>query len=73
MEDVQVLFGKTRIDQIEELLGFLFQIQEIVELLLLNGQNSKIGDFHFSEEEYVVEDARELLARLRTPDPLEDA
>lgn len=65
MENVEALFGKTRIDQIEELLWFLYQIQQIVNQLLYNGLLAKIGDFDFSEEEHVVEDVRELLRRLR--------
>jgi hypothetical protein len=69
MENVEALFGETRIDHIEELLRFLYQIQEVVGQLVHNGRLTSIGDFDFSEEDYVVEDARELLDRLRMPAP----
>ena len=73
MENVESLFEKTRIDQIEELLSFLYQIQEVVWQFLVNGRRSSVGDFALAEEEYVVDDARDMLARLRIGDPLEDA
>jgi hypothetical protein len=67
MENVDTLFGKTRINQIEELLWFLYQVQEVVGQLLYSGRLTRIGDFDFSEEDHVVEDVRELLGRLRMP------
>jgi hypothetical protein len=73
METVESLFGKTRIDQIEELLSFLYQIQEVVWQLLMNGRKTSVGDFAFTEEDHVVDDVRELLGRLRLADPLENA
>lgn len=65
MDNVEGLFGKTRIDVIEELLSFLYQIQEVVFQLLWNGKLREIGDFEYGEEEFVVDDVRELLVRLR--------
>lgn len=67
MESVEALFGKTRIDQIEGLLWFLYQMKEVVDQLLYNGRLTAIGDFDFSEEQHVVDDVRELLRRLRMP------
>lgn len=68
MESVESLFGKTRIEQIEALLWFLHQVKELVWQLLMNGRKTSIGDFDFTEEKYVVDDARALLNRLRIPD-----
>lgn len=67
MENVETLFGKTSISQIDDLLWFLYQIQEIVFDLLFNGRLTKIGDYNFTEEEYIVDDVREMLNRLGIP------
>jgi len=64
MEHVEVLFGR-RIDEIEGLLNFLYQLKEVVFQLMHNGRLTQIGDFEFSEEEVVVKEVRELLSRLR--------
>lgn len=45
MDNVQNLFGKTKISDIEQLLWFLLQVQELVSQLLNNGELRKIGDF----------------------------
>ena len=65
MDNVEELFGKTRVDEIEVLLSFLYQIQEVIFQLLRNGELRKIGDFEYSEEEHVVDDIRALLVQLR--------
>ena len=65
LDNVDGLFGETRVDDIEELLSFLYQIQQVVFQLLWNGELREIGDFEYSEEKYVVDDVRELLVRLR--------
>lgn len=68
LESVESLFGRTRISEIEELLGFLYQMKEVVSQLLYNGRLCALGDFTFSEEEFVLVDAREMLDRIRIPD-----
>lgn len=65
MDNVESLFGKTRVEHIERLLWFMHQIQEMVFQLLHNGRPTKIGDHRFDEEDYVVRDVRTLLERLR--------
>jgi hypothetical protein len=70
MDTVQELFGKTKISDIEQLLDFLYQVQEVVFQLLQNGELRKIGDFQNSEESLVVEDVGDLLMRIRI-DPQE--
>jgi DNA-binding ferritin-like protein len=65
MDNVDALFGKTNVAEIEELLCFLHQIQETVFQLLHNGRMTKLGDHPFTEEEYVGRDVFALLERLR--------
>lgn len=65
LENVEALFGKTDVTEIEALLCFLHQIQEAVFQLLHNGRLTKIGDHCFGEEEYVVRDIHALLERLK--------
>ena len=55
------LYEKTNIGQIEEILNNLFQVKEVVFQLLHNGTLCNIGDFNFTEEEYVVTDAKKML------------
>lgn len=64
MENVEALFGKATISQIEELFWFLYQIQEIIFDLLFNGRLTEIGDYGFTEEGRIVEDVCEMLNRL---------
>ena len=74
MDSVQSLFGKTKISDIEQLLDFLYQVQEVVFQLFQNGVLRKIGDFQNSEETLVVEDVGDLLQRLRIePEEAHDA
>lgn len=65
MENVNALFGKTNVTQVEEFLRFLHQIQAIVFQLLHNGRLTNIGDHPFDEEGYVSRDVNSLLERLK--------
>ena len=68
LADVDSLFGRTRRADIEMLLGFLYQLKEVVWQLMHNGRLCGLGDFTLAEEEFVLVDARELLDRLRIPE-----
>ncbi len=68
LEAVEPLFGRTRIGDIEELLNFLYQLKEVVWQLIHNGQLKALSDFNCPEEGYVLEDVRELLERVRSPE-----
>jgi hypothetical protein len=48
IENVAEVFGKTSIGQIQEILNFLFQIENLVFQLLFNGTLCKIGEFSFN-------------------------
>jgi len=63
--NVEELFEKTNIGQIESFMFHLVQIQEIVFQLLYNGRLTQIGDHKFDEEEYVMSDVRALMERIR--------
>lgn len=65
MDNVEALFGKTNVGEIEELLWFLHQIREVIFQLLYNGRLTKLGDHAFGEEEHIAGDIRVLLQRLR--------
>ena len=65
MDNVESLFGKTRIEDIEKFLCFLHQIKMVIFHLLHNGMLTKIGDYSFNEEQYVVNDIRALLEKLK--------
>jgi hypothetical protein len=65
MDSLQGLFGKTKISDIEQLLDFLYQVQEVVFQLFQNGELRKVGEFQNSEETLVVEDVSDLLKRIR--------
>ncbi len=64
MENVNELFGKTNISQIEDFLSFLYQIENIVSDLLFNGRLAGIGHYTFKEEDFVAKDISSLLAKL---------
>ena len=65
MENVESLFGNTSIEDIEKFLWFLHQIEEVIFRLLYDGRLTKIGDYGFNEEQYVVNDIRALLEKLK--------
>ena len=65
MNNVDTLFGKTDVAEIEEFLWFLHQVQETVFQLMYNGRLTQIGDHAFGEDEYVVRDVQSLLERLK--------
>jgi len=65
MDNVDALFGRTDVAEIEEFLWFLHQVQETVFQLIYNGWLTKIGDHAFGEEEYVGRDVHSLLERLK--------
>ena len=60
------LFERTDIGQIEDMLEFLFQIENIVWELLMNGRMTKVGDFDFSEAKRVDDDVGSLLEKLKS-------
>ena len=65
IKHVNELFKKLKIGEMQDLLGFLYQIEEIIFQLLYNGRLMKIGDFTFNEEERVVEDIAGLLDKIK--------
>lgn len=67
IENVDKLFGKTNIGQIQEFLNFLYQIEHIVFDLLYNGRLSEIGSYKFSEDNFVQKDVEGLLGRVKAP------
>jgi hypothetical protein len=64
IDNVDELFGKTKAEQIDEILQFLYQIEMIIFNLLANGNMSKIGDFTSDEEAFVQKDIGGLLNKL---------
>jgi hypothetical protein len=65
LDNVDSLFGKTNIGEIQDLILFLYQVQEVVGQFLSNGRLTKMSDFTFSDDRYVSDSARCLLGRLR--------
>lgn len=65
IENVDELFGKTDVGQIEGILHFLYEIEMIVYQLLEDGQLYKIGDFSSDEGHYVKKDIEDLIKKLR--------
>lgn len=65
MDNVDALFGKTNVDDIEEFIWFFHQIRETVFQLLHNGRLTRIGDHDFSEEKHVAQDVRGLLEQVK--------
>lgn len=65
IESVSELFGKTNIGQVEEIINFLHQIENIVFDLLYNGRLQSIGDYNFSEDERAKKDVENLLGKLK--------
>jgi len=66
IDTVDELFGQTNIGQIEELLQFLYQVEQIVCNLLFDGRLHKIGDLSFNKEDYVRRDIESMLQKLKT-------
>jgi hypothetical protein len=64
IEQVNELFEKTNISQIQQMLGFLHQIEKIIWDLLYNGKLNEVGHYVFDEEELVQADVEALLGRL---------
>ncbi|MCK5345666.1 MAG: hypothetical protein KAR20_19785, partial [Candidatus Heimdallarchaeota archaeon] len=64
MANVNELFGKTNIGQIEVFLWFLYQVENIVSDLLFNGRLADIGHYTFKEENFATKDISSLLEKL---------
>lgn len=64
IENVQELFGKTNIGQIEELIDFLHQIENVIFDVLYNGRMNEIGHYNFTEENRALSDVESLLGKL---------
>lgn len=65
LENVDELFGKTNVTQLQDFIIFLHQIENIVFQLLYNGKLTQIGDHEFKEDEYVNSDVMKLLTGLK--------
>jgi hypothetical protein len=65
LENVNELFGKTNVTQIQDFIIFLHQIENIVFQLLYNGKLTSIGDHAFDEEDYVHQDVNKLLTEIK--------
>jgi len=63
---VDELFKKAKIGEMQDLLCFLYQIENIIFQLLYNGRLMNIGDFTFNEEESVMKDIAGLLDKIKT-------
>jgi hypothetical protein len=63
---VDVLFGKAKIDEIQDLLYSLYQIKMIIRELLENGIWEKIGYYPFNEEKFVIKDIAGLLDKIKS-------
>ena len=63
---VDILFRKTKIGEIQDILYFLYQIKMIIRELLENGTWKKIGYYSFNEEEFVMKDIAGLLDKIKS-------
>ena len=63
---VDELFKKAKIGEMQELLCFLYQIENIIFQLIYNGRLMNIGDFTFNEEELVMKDIAGLLDKIKS-------
>lgn len=63
---VDILFGKAKIGEIQDILYFLYQIKMIIRELLENGSLWNIGYFTFNEEKFVMKDIAELLDKIKS-------
>ena len=63
---VDILFGKAKIGEIQDILYFLYQIKMIIRELLENGTWKKIGYYSFNEEEFVIKDIAGLLDKIKS-------
>lgn len=61
-----VLFAKTRIGDIQDILTFLYQVEAVVTQLLFNGRKTELQDHVLREEEFVLKDIEILLGKLRS-------
>ncbi|MFA5803579.1 MAG: hypothetical protein WC879_02950 [Melioribacteraceae bacterium] len=64
LENSKSLFVDAKIEDIEEILNFLFQIDMILFDLLHNGKFQQIGTYHCKEEEYLLKDIIQLLNKI---------
>lgn len=65
IEDASLLFSKTNIGEIEEMLCFLHAVERYVWELLHNGRKCDLTDFEQEEEDRVRRDVQTLLDSLR--------
>jgi len=63
---VDILFGKAKIGEIQDILYFLYQMKMIIRELLENGSLWNIGYFTFNEEEFVMKDIAGLLDKIKS-------
>ena len=63
---VDELFREVKIDEMQDLLCFLYQIKMIIRELLENGSWWNIGYFTFNEEEFVMKDIAGLLDKIKS-------
>jgi len=63
---VDELFREVKIDEIQDLLYFLYQIKMIIRELLENGIWEKIGYYPFNEEEFIMKDIAGLLDKIKS-------
>lgn len=64
LENANSLFIGATIDDMEEIIDFLFQIKMILFDLLHNGKFRQIGSYQFKEEDYVTKDVNSLLSKI---------
>jgi hypothetical protein len=65
LDEAHLLFSKTNIGEIEEMLGFLHAIDRYIWELLHNGRKCDLNDFVQDEEERVRLDVKSLLESIR--------
>jgi hypothetical protein len=63
IDNIDELFSKTKTEQIEDILQFLYQIEMVVFNLLANGKITQLGNSTSDEETYVHKDIKDLLIK----------
>lgn len=66
LEKFNMLFKDVKIEDVESILNFLFQIDMILFDLLHNGRYEGIGFYKCKEEEYMSKDVEQLLQKIST-------
>lgn len=59
------LFSKTEVRDIQEIISFLYQVDGVITQFVTNGRKTELNDHSLNEEEFVLDDIKSLIAKLK--------